>query len=247
MRAYGYAFTTLVFALALAAPSASAQETCDGYFTKSQTMQALLTKAYAAMNPANVETMKKLLPELESTLNTLPAKEVAPEVCGGNHINAYTAHQNAQLGFLRARNVDIDFPANLPIVKQPELNHSGIAYATGWMKYELADFAGALAAFDKGLAMFPHNPELQNEKLATLLQLKRYADAVAYSEKVLAESYTLTDENRAKIWKARAVGFMGAQDNKAADEALTVTSRYADTEETRALQKQVRASMGTQN
>ncbi|RYY96514.1 MAG: hypothetical protein EON61_21300 [Alphaproteobacteria bacterium] len=247
MRARGYAFTTLVFALAAAAPTATAQETCDGYFTRSQTMGPLLTKAYTAMSPTNLETMKTLLPELEAMLNALPAKEIAPEVCGGNHINAYTPYQHAQLGFLRARNVDIGFPANLPIVKQPELNHSGVAYTTGWIKYELGDFAGALAAFDKGLAMFPHNPELQNEKLATLLQLKRYAEVTAYSEKVLADSYTLTDLNRAKVWQARAVAFMGAKDNKAADEALTVAVRYADTEETRALQKQLRDSMGTQN
>ncbi|RYG32272.1 MAG: hypothetical protein EON93_11540 [Burkholderiales bacterium] len=247
MRARGYAFTTLVFALAAAAPSAIAQETCDGYFTRSQTMGPLLTKAYAAMSPANLETLKQLLPELDSALTTLPAKEVAPEVCGGNHINAYTPHQHAQLSFLRARNVDIGFPTNLPIVKQPELNHSGIAYATGWIKYELGDFAGALAAFDKGLAMFPHNADLQNEKLATLVQLKRYADVSAYSEKVLADSYTLTDENRAKVWQARAVGMMGAKDNKGADEALTVAMRYADREETRALQKQLRDSMSTPN
>jgi tetratricopeptide (TPR) repeat protein len=247
MRAHHYVFTTLVFALAAAAPAAIAQETCDGYFTKSQTMGPLLTKAYTAMSPKNLETLKSLLPELETALTALPAKEIVPEVCGGNHINAYTAYQNAQLNFLRGRGVDIGFAANLPIVKQPELNHSGIAYTTGWIKYELGDFAGALVAFDKGLAMFPHSPELQNEKLATLVQLKRYADVATYSEKVLAESYTLTDENRAKVWQARAVGFMGAKDNKAADEALTVATRYADTNETRALQKQLRDSMATRN
>lgn len=247
MRACHYAFTSLVLALAAAAPAAIAQGSCDGYFTTSQTMGPLLTKAYAAMNPKNLETLKGLLPDLEKTLNAMPAKEIVPEVCGGNHINAYTTYQNAQLNFLRARGVDIGFPANLPIVKQPELNHAGIAYATGWIKYELGDFVNALAAFDKGLVMFPHSPELQNEKLATLMQLKRYDDVVSYSEKVIADSYALTDENRAKVWQARAVGFMGAKNNKAADEALTVALRYADTEDTRKLQKQLRDSMATPN
>ncbi|HPN04517.1 MAG TPA: hypothetical protein PK050_01825 [Hyphomonadaceae bacterium] len=247
MRARHYAFTTLVFAVAVTAPAAFAQQTCDAYFTKSQALEPLLNKAYAAMSPKNLETLKVLLPELESALNALPAQEVKSEVCGGNHINAYTAHQNAELNFQRARGVDIGFASNLPIVKQPELNQAGTAYVTGWIKYELKDFTGALAAFEKGLAMFPHNPDLQTEKLATLLELKRYADVVAYSDKVISESYILNDEQRAKIWQARAVGFVGTSDNKAADEALTVSIRYSNIEATRTLQSQVRAALGTPN
>lgn len=247
MRARRYAFTTLVFALAATSPAAFAQQTCDGYFTASQSLGPLLTKTYTAMSPKNLETLKVLLPELETAVNALPAQEVKPEVCGGNHINAYTAYQNAQLNFQRARGVDIGFPANFPIVKQPELNHSGIAYTTGWIKYELKDFTGALAAFEKGLLMFPHNPELQTEKLATLTELKRYADVVAYTEAVIANSYTLSDETRAKVWQARAVGFIGMKDNKAADEALTVSIRYYNTEDARTLQSSVRAALGTLN
>ncbi len=246
MRARHYAISTLVFALAAAAPIASAQ-TCDAYFTKSQSLGPLLTKAYAAMSPANIETMKTLLPELESALNALPAQEVKAEVCGGNHINAYTVYQNAELNFQRARGVDIGFPKDFPIVKQPELNQSSIAYATGWMRYELGDFSSALAAFEKGLVMFPHNAELQNEKLATLTQLKRYSDIIAYSEKILADSHAMSDENRAKVWQARAVGFMGTNDNKLADESLNVSLRYLDNADTRALQKRVREALGTPN
>jgi tetratricopeptide (TPR) repeat protein len=247
MRARNYAFTALVFAAVVAAPTALAQQTCDAYFTKSQALEPLLTKAYAAMSPKNLETLKALLPELESALNSLPAQEVKPEVCGGNHINAYTTHQNAELNFQRARGVDIGFASNLPIVKQPDLNHAGAAYVTGWIKYELKDFTGALAAFEKGLAMFPHNPELQTEKLATLSELKRFADVVAYSDKVISESYILNDDHRAKMWQARAVGFIGMNNNKAADEALTVSIRYANIEATRNLQNQVRAALGTAN
>lgn len=247
MRARHYAFTTHVFAAAVAAPTSIAQQTCDGYFTASQALGPVLTKAYTAMSPKNLETLKTLLPELEKALNALPAQEVKPEVCGGNHINAYTAYQNAQLNFQRARGVDIGFPANLPIVKQPDLNHSGVAYATGWIRYELKDYTGALAAFEKGLLMFPHNTELQTEKLATLTELKRYADVIAYSETVIADSYTLSDETRAKVWQARAVGLIGMKDNKAADEALTVAIRYYNTEEARTLQSSVRAALGTSN
>jgi len=66
MRARNYAFTALVFAAVVAAPTALAQQTCDTYFTKSQALEPLLTKAYAAMSPKKLETLKALLPELES-------------------------------------------------------------------------------------------------------------------------------------------------------------------------------------
>ena len=43
--------------------------------------------------------------------------EVKAEVCNGNHINAYTVHQYLELSMLRAKDVNIGFPADLPIVQ----------------------------------------------------------------------------------------------------------------------------------
>jgi tetratricopeptide (TPR) repeat protein len=244
MRIRHYAFAILI-TTGCAAPAFA--QTCDAYFTKSQSMKDVITGAYAAMGDGNLEAQKKALPSLEAALNTLPAVEIKPEVCNGTHINAYTAYQSAELGFLRGRGVDIGFPANLPIVKQPELNHRALAYAVGWIKYELSDFAGALTAFEKGLAMYPHDPDLQNEYLATLLQLNRNADVISYSERVLANGFDLSDGNRAKIYKARGVAQFAVKDLKSADDSMTVALRYQYEDDTSAIQKQIQAAMPKPN
>ncbi|MEQ1609484.1 MAG: hypothetical protein ABL956_11040 [Hyphomonadaceae bacterium] len=102
-------------AIACVAP-ATAQDTCNGHFTRSQGLGALVGDAYAAMKSKDPEEMSRLLPLLEAAF-ALSASEVKPEICDGNHINAYTRYQNSELNFLRLRSVDIEFPANLPILK----------------------------------------------------------------------------------------------------------------------------------
>lgn len=222
-------------------------QTCDARFTKSQSMKDAVSEAFTAIRDRNQEAQKKILPSIEAVFNTLAATEVKAEVCNGNHINAYTIYQAAELGFLRARGVDIGFPADLPIVKQPELNHRLLAYAVGWIKYELSDFTGAFAAFDKGLAMFPHDSDLQNEYLATLVKLKRDADILTYTDRWLANGFDLNDENRAKFYKARGIAQINLNDLKAADDSMTVSLRYQYDEETNTLQKQIQAAMPKAN
>lgn len=242
VRLRRYAFPGLGMAIAFVAPAA-AQDSCNGYFTRSQSLGTLVGDAYAAMSDKDMEAMKRLLPSLEAAFAPISATEVKPEVCDDNHINAYTSYQNSELNFLRSRSVDIGFPVNLPIVKQPDLNQRPLAYAVGWIKYELSDFAGALTAFEKGLAMFPHDAELQNEYLATLLQLKRYSDIIAYTDQVLATAHDSNDETRAKIYNVRGIGLFWTNQLKAADESLGVSLKYFMNDDVTALQKQVQAAM----
>lgn len=245
MRALRYVSAVLIATLSCATPALA--QTCDAYFTKSQSMKDVIDEAYKAMNDRNIEAQKKVLPSLEAVFNTLPATEVKAELCNGNHINAYTIYQAAELGFLRARGIDIGFPADLPIVKQPELNHRLLAYAVGWIKYELNDFTGALASFEKGLAMFPHDSDLQNEYLATLMQVERYADIVTYTDRWLTNGFDLTDANRAKYYKARGLAQFNINDLKAANDSMTVALRYQYDEETVDLQKKVQDAMPKAN
>lgn len=99
VRARCYVFAYLVMAIACVAP-ATAQDTCNGHFTRSQGLGALVGDAYAAMSSKDPEEMKRLLPLLEAAFATLSASEVKPEICDGNHINAYTRYQNSELNFL---------------------------------------------------------------------------------------------------------------------------------------------------
>jgi len=233
---------SLIAAAGYATP-AFAQDSCDAHFTRSQGMTDALTEAFAAMQTRDAARMAKVLPEMESLLNALPAAEIKPEVCNGDRINAYSRFHYARLNFLRASGADTGFPNDLLIVKQPDLNHSSLAYATGWIKYEQGDFAGALAAFEKGLAIDPHSNELQNEYLATLIQLHRYTDVVAYTDKTLMNEFDITDELRAKLYKARGVALFATDDLKSSLDALTVSLRYRYDDDTSNIEQQVKAAL----
>lgn len=232
---------SLIAAAGYAAP-AFAQDNCDAHFTRSQGMTDALTEAFAAMQAKDAARMARSLPPLEALLNAVPATEIKPELCG-NRINAYSRYHYARLSFLRANGVDTGFPKDLLIVKQPDLNHSSLAYAIGWIKYEQGDFAGALVAFEKGLAINPHSNDLQNEYLATLMQLRRYADVVAYADKVLMNEFDITDETRAKFYKARGVALFATEDLESSLDALTVSLRYQHDDDTSDIEQQVKAAL----
>lgn len=228
----------LVLGLALLAPASTAQTppTCNDHFTKSTTLSQSVADAYAAMSAKDAAKQAALLPALETQLNALPATEIKAEVCA-THINAYTTYQFNDLTALRSRGLATGFPAELPLVKQPDLNHAVLAYAVGWIKYEQGAWDAALAAFTKGLAMFPHDVNLQQEYVATLLQLKRYKDVVTYTDKMLTDANGMDDENRAKTYHARGVALYASADNAAALDALAAALKYQNTDEIQATQK----------
>jgi tetratricopeptide (TPR) repeat protein len=225
-----------------AVDSAAGAPICDAYFTQSQALAPNLTKTYQAMAAGDKAGQAAVLPALQAQLTALLPYEIRPEVCNGNHINAYTDYQFFQLSVLRAKGVDTGLPANLPVVKQPNLNHSALAYSVGWIKYEQADFEGALAAFGKGLAMYPHDHALQSEYLATLMQLQRFDQLVAFTDNVLINTYDLKDEDRSKFYAARGIGLLFKGDMAGADDSLTVALRYQWSEEVAKMQTEIRAA-----
>lgn len=232
---------SLIVAVGYATP-ALAQDSCDAHFTRSQGMTEALTEAFTVMQTKDAAGMARSLPKLEALLNAVPATEIKPELCG-NRINAYSRYHYARLSFLRANGVDTGFPKDALIVKQPDLNHSSVAYAIGWIRYEQGDFAGALAAFEKGLAIDPHNNDLQNEYIATLAQLGRYADVVSFADKTLMREFDIADQTRAKLYKARGVALFANGDLKASLDSLTVALRYQRDEETSNIEQQVKAEL----
>ncbi len=208
---------------------------CEGYFDQSQTLSASLAAAFKSMAAGDKASLQVLLPTMEKQLDSLLPYEIKPEVCAGDHINAYSSYQFFELNVLRAGGVNSGFPANLPIVKQPDLNQSSLAYAVGWTRYELGDFDGALAAYGKGLAMFPHQHTLQQEYVATLFQLKRAAQALSYIDGVLGDSYDLNDEERGKIFEGRGVALLMLGQLAPAVDSLNVSQKYHYSEEVQTL------------
>jgi hypothetical protein len=215
---------------------------CDGYFTQSQALTSNLVPALQAMGKRDLATLGQLLPAMQAQLAGIVASEVKPEACDGTHINAYTDYSYFEISTLRDHGVDIGLPAALPIVKQPDLNQAPLAYTVGWVLYEQQDFPSALAAYSKGLLMFPHDHALQNEYIATLMKLNRGAQTVSYAESVLDGTYDLTDDERAKFFVARAVGLimMGRLDD--ADSSFSIALRYNYTDTAKQMQTQLRAA-----
>lgn len=199
---------------------------CQGYFDQSQSLTTSLAAAFKSMAAADKASLQVLLPTMEKQLDDLLPYEIKPEVCDGNHINAYSSYQFFELNALRGNGVNSGFPANLPIVKQPDMNQPSLAYAVGWTKYELGDFDGALAAYGKGLAMFPHYHALQQEYVSALLQLKRAPQALSYIDNVLGGTYDLSDEERGKMFEGRGVALLMTGALDPAIDSLSVSLRY---------------------
>ncbi|WP_443747477.1 hypothetical protein [Asticcacaulis solisilvae] len=204
---------------------------CEAYFAQSQSLTASLAAAFKGMAAGDKASLQVLLPTMQKQLDDILPYEMKAEVCDGNHINAYTSYQFFELNLARQYNAGGGFPANLPIVKQPDLNQQALAYAVGWTKYELGDFDGAAAAYGKGLAMFPHQHMLQQEYVAALFQLHQGAQALSFIDGVLGTTYDLTDEERAKMFEGRGVALlmMGALDP--AIDSLGVAQKYHYTDE----------------
>lgn len=219
------ALSTLALVAALGAPASQAQ-TCDDYFNASKDLAQVVKTALDAITAKNTSAQLAALPAAEAALNKLAAAEVKAEVCNGNHINAYTPAQFIELSTLRAKGLDNGFPANLPIVKQPNLNQGALAYVVGWIKFEQGNFNAALPAYDKGLTMFPHDHNLQQEYLATLIRLQRYKDVVIYADKILGNTFDYDDDTRAKIYFAKGIAFFSDNKLDEAKDSLTAASRY---------------------
>lgn len=217
--------------------------TCDAYFAKSQFLTTSLQPTFEAMSKQDIARAASTLPLLEALLAEIPATEIKAEVCDGNHVNAYTAYQYFALNAARAGGADIGFPPALPIVKQPDLSQAALPFAVGWIKFEQKDFAGAMTAYKKGLAMYPHDHALENEVLATLMQQADGQGMVDYSDHLIASTFDYSDEDRAKIFAARATGSLMLGNLKDCDAALSVSLRYHYDANIAALEAKVRAAI----
>lgn len=224
-----FGLPALVAAAALCVP-AVASASCEDYFSASRDLADPLASAYDAMSKKDSAVYASILPGLKARLDALPAAEIKAELCT-DHVNAYTLAQYIELSTLKAHGVATGFPTGLPIVKQPDLNQSALAYAVGWIEYEQGDYDAALAAYGKGLAMFPQSQELENEYAATLIQLNRPEEVVTFVDKVLNGTYDLDDSSRAKMYAARGVALSLEGDTDSAIDALQVSQRYSYTDD----------------
>ena len=221
--------------------SAATVPVCDGYFAQSRALAPVMVPAIKALQTHDSASLITQLPGLQAAFDALPPDEVKPEVCGGNHINAYTRQEYMELSVLRAHGADTGMP-NLPVVKQPELAQPSLAFLIGWTKYEQKDFDGALAALARGLVMFPQDHNLQHEYMSTLLQLKQGSQVVAFVDQALTGTYDYDDRERATLYEGRGIGLLMLHAADAADENFSLAQRYYYTDEVKGLQDALRTA-----
>lgn len=239
MRQRFSALSAIAFGVVIAAPLAHAQDPCEANLEASRKMAQVVSDAFVAIKAKDRPAQDKSLPAIEAVFTKLPATEIKPVTCSNAHIDVYTPDQFTRLSLLRANGVDTGYPTNVPIVKQPRLNQENLAFAVGWIKYEQQNYTGALASFEKALKMYPDSPELQNEYLATLMQLKRYSDLVAAAEGYLQNSYLMTDATRSKVYQAMALAQANLNQKDAAKQSAQVAVYYDNNDSTLQTQQQV--------
>ena len=222
--------------------SAATVPVCEGYFAQSRALVPVVAPAVKSLQAHDSASLITQLPGLEAAFDALPPDEVKPEVCNGNHINAYTRQEYMELSVLRAHGVDTGLPASLPVVKQPELAQPSLAFLVGWTKYEQKDFDGALAAIARGLGMFPSDHNLQHEYMSTLLQLKQGSQVVAFVDQALTRTYDYDDRERATLYEGRGIGLLMLHAADAADENFSLAQRYYYTDEVKGLQDALRTA-----
>lgn len=231
-----------------ATPAAAASSTtCEAYFAASRDMDTILGPAFAAISQHDIITLTKQLPALQAALDALPATEIRAEVCNGDHINAYTTYQYFELMTLRNHGASTGLPNDLIIVKQPDLNHGPLAFAVGWTRFEQQDYAGAAAADQKGLTLYPQDHGLQAEYMAALSRQQRWSDLLTFCDHVLETGLDMNDEVRGKTYGACGLALANLGQFAEADSALSVSLRYHQDSDVLALQNQVRTLMGTKH
>ncbi|MEP9360507.1 hypothetical protein [Sphingomonas sp. KR3-1] len=225
-------FSTIAV-VALIAPGAAFAGSCEDRAAFAAEVQPDIDKTFALMKAQDKPGFTAMLPALQKRFATLPATMPAAERCG-SEVRVYDDHQFAAYTAAKQAGRAIDgFPASSTFVMR-NLHYAELAYAVGWIQYEMEDYAGAKASYAKGLAIAPNQHDLTKEYVATLLGLSAYADIPPFIDKFLATDKDLEAQGRANLIAAKGIGFAGAGNMAAAAtaaneaKALDPTNEYAD-------------------
>ncbi|MDG2532962.1 hypothetical protein P6144_04840 [Sphingomonas sp. HITSZ_GF] len=214
-----------IAALAALAPSAAQAGSCEDKAAWAAAAQPEIDKAFGLMKAQDKTGFAAMLPALQKRYATLPAAMPAAERCG-NEVRVYDEHQFLAYSEAKKAGKAIDgFPASSNFVLV-NLHHTELAYAVGWIQYEMEDYAGAKASYYKGLAIAPNQHDLTKEYVATLLSLSAYLEIPRFVERFLAADKDLAGPERANLIAAKGIALMGLKDrigaDKAAKEALAI-------------------------
>ncbi|MBB4838797.1 tetratricopeptide (TPR) repeat protein [Sphingomonas kyeonggiensis] len=228
----GYLVAT-VAAIALLSPAAALAGSCEDKAAFAARVQPDIDKAFALMKAQDKPGFTALLPALQKHYATLPAAMPAAERCGAE-VRVYDEHQYLAYDAAKKAGKAIDgFPADSNFVLT-NLHYAELAYAVGWIQYEMQDFAGAKASYAKGLAISPNQHDLTKEYVATLLSLSAYGEMPPFVDRFLASDKDLAGAERANLIAAKGIALVAQNDMAGATnaanqaKALDANNEYAE-------------------
>ena len=210
MGMHGNRLATIA-ALALLVPGTALAGPCEDKAAWAAAAQPEIEQAFTLMKAQDKPGLAALLPALQKRYASLPAAMPAPERCGGE-VRVYDEHQYLAYADASKAGRAIDgFPAGANFVLT-NLHHAELAYAVGWIQYEMKDFAGAKASYAKGLAIAPNQHDLAKEYVATLLSLSAYGEMAPFIDKFLAGDRDMDGPGRANLIAAKGIAFIALGD-----------------------------------
>ncbi|WP_137863922.1 MULTISPECIES: hypothetical protein [unclassified Sphingomonas] len=218
--------------LALLAPGTALAGPCEDKAAWAAAVRPEIERAFALMKAQDKPGFAALLPALQKRYAPLPAAMPAAERCGGE-VRVYDEHQYLAYADAHKAGRAIDgFPADANFVLT-NLHYADLAYAVGWIQYELEDYAGAKASYAKGLAIAPNQHDLTREYVATLLSLSAFGEMAPFIDKFLASDRDMDGPGRANLIAAKGIGFVaqgdipGATNAASQAKALDPSNEYA--------------------
>ena len=196
-----------------------------------------MQSAYEALGPVNAAFEKNDLPaaivqipRLEAVLNSLPLRKIGPNVCP-EVIHVYDQTTYFELNLLRANKIDIGLPSQLPLLKMPDLPFADVAGTLAILRSANQDPSGSSLAFAKGLVLEPTNADLAAGYMMSLIELKRYAEALGFADKFISNNHNIDDAHRSAIFKISGLSLIFLGDFATARQAVIISLAYNPSDE----------------
>ena len=172
---------------------------------------ALTQNAWDLLKKHDIAALNPMRPKLEAAAAHAPNTPSVPEKCG-DKVLVYS--DNMMDVILAGGVAQKAAGGNVTVEKHDALPYARLDFIIGWLYFNDGKLDTALGWYDLGLKNNPRDPMLASEYANTLSQLGRSADALAFSDRFLAENDDMQDGYKAMMLRRRgyALGELGRHD-----------------------------------
>ncbi len=185
---------------------------CGHHDVAQETADASLTQnAWDLLKKHDIAALNPMRPKLEAAAAHAPNAPSVPEKCG-DKILVYS--DNMMDVIMAGAAAQKATGGNVSVEKHDPLPYARLDFIIGWLYFNDGKLDTALGWYDLGLKNNPRDPMLASEYANTLSQLGRSADALAFSDRFLAENDDMQDGYKAMMLRRRgyALGELGRHD-----------------------------------